>query len=197
MKNTHSNSTGKVRSVIGLPNLKKAMSLGDEESTKLNPQHHHQAEATPEAPTESIPDVTTEATTKRVFDFDNFDMTYSLPPSPSRAPSSRSDALPFKALFDKMEPAASNGEVPSKAVPLAYFVEERGLVVPADGMIGSGKSKQSVSQYVRTKIRGQFNEWVKALPETRKGYDLHQVWRDGSKPEHGEPHMRFWLQKKV
>lgn len=138
---------------------------------------------------------TTTATTSapRVFSFDDFGQTDTLPEIDRPQ---RSTELPFKALFDKMLPVALAGKKHAyRDIPQAYFTDERGITF--------NDTNKRPSAYIKDKIRGVFNDWKKAEPHNgNPGVSLVMVWRDGTQEAHvpqggttPEPYLTIFLTK--
>jgi hypothetical protein len=113
---------------------------------------------------------------------DDFDTGVAPPAAPERAP--RSTELPFKALFPKMLPAAITGEKPSKAVPMAFFLER------------STKPATFTPAKAQGKIKDQYNTWLKEQTQAvQDSLTIAFAQKSGKEDDARikEPHIVFWL----
>lgn len=119
---------------------------------------------------------------ERTFDFS---ATFSVP-VPEKLPRAQRDTgLPFREEFSKNLAAALEGKQPHWFVPDAFW-HSRG----AD-------PKKVDKSYGRTKIRDQFNQWVKADEKNRSALDILLIYRTGTEPDFKEPGISFWMVKKT
>lgn len=134
------------------------------------------------------------APAKREFSFSVSDDSFvdSIPDEAFASNRVTANALPFVALFDKAEPSLAQGKTFKLDVPQAYFEIERETPL-AD-------KKEGAAAWMKSKLRDQFNKWVKGAPDIRGVYSMVYVWRDGSQKDHDlgngpEPHLTLWVRR--
>lgn len=117
---------------------------------------------------------------ERTFDFT---ASFTVPVPVDLPKSERSTAMPFKEKFSENMAAALEGKQPYFFVPDAYWLSRN-----ADAKVDKS--------YGRTKIRDQFNQWVKSDEKNRSSLDLLLIYRTGKEPDFKEPGISFWMVKK-
>lgn len=137
-------------------------------------------------------------TTPRIFDFTpSFEVPLpAVLPTPTRV----TNALPFKAQFDKHEQAALGNKAPHFFIPLAYFLSRPNV-----------NAKNVTHSWVKAKLRAEFNDWqgatatvpaVKgpggkvlkpAVNEQRGDVLVVMIDRTGGEEGFGEPGVSLWL----
>jgi hypothetical protein len=112
---------------------------------------------------------------------EEFDVGIAPPEAPVRAP--RSTELPFASKF--FAPAmmvALEGKKPHKFIPRSFFLAR------------AAKPEGVDAKYMKEKIRGAFNKWIKAQPEAvRNSLQVLQIERTGKEPEFPEAGISVWI----
>lgn len=122
-----------------------------------------------------------------VWVFEEADYSTPIPESIPTAP--RSNALPFRAWFEKHGQAGVEGKQPHQFIAHRYWVEARNV-----------EAAKATGSYAKQKLREQFKNWGDAEgKETHSKLNLVIIDRTGSEGIKGieEPGISIWLQKKT